>query len=62
MTLIRFLDLILGALTLDPSKETPVTKIPQAAPIIEVPKAIPIPRYLKMKLNIIFLRPEIWVH
>ena len=42
--LIKFLDLILGALTDDPRREAPVMNIPQAAPTIEVPKAMPIPR------------------
>ena len=43
--LIRFFDLILGALTDAPSKLAPVMKIPQAAPRIERPRARPIPTY-----------------
>ena len=43
--LIRFFDLILGALTEAPSKLAPVMKIPHAAPKIESPRASPIPTY-----------------
>lgn len=51
MTLIRFLERILGALTLDPRRETPVIKMPQAAPMMDVPRASPTPRKLSGNEN-----------
>lgn len=44
MTEIKFLDLIRGALTVEPNNETPVTNIPHEAPIIDVAKAKPTPK------------------
>lgn len=45
MTLTKFLDLILGALTAAPTKLDPVNQIPQAAPTTENPNPIAIPQF-----------------
>jgi hypothetical protein len=44
MTLTRFLDLILGALTAAPTKLDQVNHIPHAAPTTENPKPIAMPQ------------------
>ena len=44
MTDIKFLDLIRGALTVEPNNETPVTNIPHEAPIMDVANAKAIPK------------------
>jgi hypothetical protein len=43
MTEIKFFDLIRGAFTVDPKSDTPVTKIPHDAPMIDVANAKPTP-------------------
>ena len=44
MTLTKFFDRILGALTAAPTKEEPVNQIPQAAPTTENPRPMAIPQ------------------